>query len=269
MSAYSIDEQIYTWGRNNDGELGDGTTSDKYLPTNITSQFNLEEGETIVSMKLSFSHSLLLTSTGRLFSWGRNEQGQIGEGSFSKILSPTNITLYLGLANGETIDNIYVGGHQSTVITSNGRILVWGRNVYGQLADGTKTNQPSPVDITTRVSLDPSETILDVFMGANYTILMTEQDTFYAWGINPDGVFANGTTISALMPISISFEFSILNIIEQVVEVLYPEELIDYIPVLDGQTFDGWYMDSNLTVPLLSNIMPNQHIILYAKWISN
>jgi len=74
------------------GELGDGTTTDKSTPTNITSRFDLATGETVTQIVAGVNHSLAIISTGRVFAWGRNNRGQLGDGKTTNKFTPTEIT---------------------------------------------------------------------------------------------------------------------------------------------------------------------------------
>ena len=62
-------------------QLGDGTTITRYTPTEITSSLNLGLGETIIGISLGNYHSSALTSTGRIFTWGHNNNGKLGDGT--------------------------------------------------------------------------------------------------------------------------------------------------------------------------------------------
>jgi len=105
-SALTKEGRLFTWGYNLNGELGDGTTSNRYTPTNITRQFDLFPGETIIDVSLGFNHSSALTSEGRLFTWGNNETGRLGDGTTTSRSTPTEITGQFDLINVETSTEI-------------------------------------------------------------------------------------------------------------------------------------------------------------------
>jgi len=74
------------------GGLGDGTTVSKPIPIDITSELNLKFREAIIQMSLGTYHSSILTSSGRLFTWGNNAYGQLGDGTSVNRLKPVDIT---------------------------------------------------------------------------------------------------------------------------------------------------------------------------------
>jgi alpha-tubulin suppressor-like RCC1 family protein len=69
------------WGNNEYGQLGDGTTTIKFVPTEITSAFSLAEGGQIILLSLGAFHSSALSTTGQVFMWGNNEYGRLGDGT--------------------------------------------------------------------------------------------------------------------------------------------------------------------------------------------
>jgi alpha-tubulin suppressor-like RCC1 family protein len=142
---------MFTWGGSNNGQLGDGTTINKSIPTNITSRFSLSQGETISAIALGSTHSSALTSIGRVFTWGRNTEGQLGDATTLSRSTPIDITSRISLVQGETISSIVLGSTHSLVLTSNVRMFTWGGNVYGQVGDGTTTNRSTPITLSSNI----------------------------------------------------------------------------------------------------------------------
>ena len=83
-------------------------------PTEITSRFSLGAGETIESISLGYFHSSAITSTGRIFTWGNNDSGQLGDGTTTQRTTPTEITSQFNLSSGEKIISISLGGLHSS-----------------------------------------------------------------------------------------------------------------------------------------------------------
>jgi len=72
--------------------LGDGTVKDRSNPTDITPQFNLDTDEKIIQVALRLFHTSAITSKGRVFTWGQNESGQLGEGTSVSKSIPVDVT---------------------------------------------------------------------------------------------------------------------------------------------------------------------------------
>jgi alpha-tubulin suppressor-like RCC1 family protein len=107
----------------------------------------LQGGETIQQISAGNFHFLLLTSTGRLFTWGNNATFQLGNGSTFNLYSPTLIEIS-GLQSGEFTLWVGAGAYHSFAGTSNGRLFVWGNNGSGQLGDNTIDIKNRPTLIT-------------------------------------------------------------------------------------------------------------------------
>jgi alpha-tubulin suppressor-like RCC1 family protein len=92
-SAVSSTGRVFTWGGNQYGQLGNTTTSQRLLPTEITSRFQLFAGEIIVGISLGSNFfSNAVSSTGRVFIWGRGESVKLGDETTNDKLAPTEVT---------------------------------------------------------------------------------------------------------------------------------------------------------------------------------
>jgi uncharacterized repeat protein (TIGR02543 family) len=108
----------------------------------------LQIGETIQSVIAGGMHSLSLTTSGRVYGWGSNGLGQLGNGAPNEgyITTPTLIS-FSGLQIGETIQSVFAGGRHSFAVTTGGRLYAWGDNSRGALGDGTTDAKITPTII--------------------------------------------------------------------------------------------------------------------------
>ena len=143
----TTNNRIYTWGANGYGQLGSGTFTNRSLPT-LISLTGLQGGETVQTVVAGSYHFLVLTSTGRLFTWGYNGNGQLGNGSTDNWLNSPTLIEFSGLQSGETLQHVGAGDYHSFAGTSNGRLFVWGNNGSGQLGDNTIISKNRPTLIT-------------------------------------------------------------------------------------------------------------------------
>ena len=125
--------QVYAWGRNEFGELADGTTTDSSSPTLIANLSGVAEvaGGGDGAYVLKTDHSV--------WAWGRNDQGQCGDGTTTHRLTPVQVTGLSGVVQLASI------GRSGAVLTSAGEVWAWGENAYGKLGDGTTTDSSTPV----------------------------------------------------------------------------------------------------------------------------
>jgi alpha-tubulin suppressor-like RCC1 family protein len=89
-----------------------------------------------------------LTTNNRIYTWGYNGNGQLGNGSTDNWLNSPTLIEFSGLQSGETLQHVGAGAYHSFAGTSNGRLFVWGNNGSGQLGDNTIISKNRPTLIT-------------------------------------------------------------------------------------------------------------------------
>jgi len=208
-SAVTSEGRLFTWGSNTNGQLGDGTILNISTPTDITSQFNLAVGEIIISASLGTKHSLAVTSEGRVFTWGYNYHGQLGDGTTDDKHVPTEITDQFNFAIGETITSISLGAYHSSALTSEGRVFTWGYNSYGGLGIGTTVEKHVPTEITNQFNLAIGETITTITLGSHHSSALTSEGRVFTWGYNDSGQLGDGTFSRKLVPTDITNQFNL------------------------------------------------------------
>ena len=132
--ALTSSGQVLAWGYNADGELGNGTTTNRSTPVAVS----LPSGTTVTAIA-GGDHSLALTSTGQVLAWGSNSNGQLGNGT----TTISSIPVAVSLPSGTTVTAIAGGTSHSLALTSTGQVLAWGRNLEGELGNGTTTTDSS------------------------------------------------------------------------------------------------------------------------------
>jgi alpha-tubulin suppressor-like RCC1 family protein len=189
--------RVYAWGNNGHGQLGDGSTTNRSSPTLINFS-GLQGGETIQQISGGAYHSISVTNSGRVYAWGNNGHGQLGDGSTTNRSSPTLIN-FSGLQGGETVQMVVAGSYHSLALTTNNRIYTWGTNDYGQLGDGSTTNRSSPTLINFS-GLQGGETVQMVVAGSYHSFAGTSNGRIYAWGYNGSGQLGDDTFVSKHRP---------------------------------------------------------------------
>ncbi|XMB72288.1 BMP family ABC transporter substrate-binding protein [Mycoplasmatota bacterium WC30] len=262
-AALTSEGRIFTWGMNRYyGQLGDGSKETKEAPIEITDKFTFNEGETITHVLLGYRYSLAQTSEGRIYTWGNNEYGQLGDGTTRDRYTPVEITSNIILNEGETITSITIKTMNSSAITNEGRIFVWGDNRNGQLGDGTTIDSNLPIEVTSGFDLYLDEIITNISLGTYHSLVRTNQGNIFSWGGNEHGQLGDGTTSESLMPKEIStyeLEYIYTDCIP------YGSEIEEFIPSQTDYIYGDWHLDINMITPFVFGIMPAEDITLYAK----
>ncbi|MBI3960814.1 MAG: RCC1 repeat-containing protein, partial [Chloroflexi bacterium] len=131
---------VKCWGENGYGQLGDGSTTNRSAPVDVT---GLGSGATVVAV--GGTHTCAITTTGEVKCWGWNFGGQLGDGSTQDRSSPADVS---GLGSGVIV--IATGDSHTCALTGAGGAKCWGSNNSGQLGDGTAgsdAKKTTPVDV--------------------------------------------------------------------------------------------------------------------------
>jgi len=184
--ALTSEGRVLAWGSNVAGQLGIGSDEIFYTyePTELSLFFGTSSSESVIAIEAGRSHNLVLTSGGRLLSWGYNEYGQVGDRSNENRFSPINITSQINFRQAERILALNLGENVSSVITSDGRLLVWGENSYGQIGNNTFTDRSTPLDITNNIetkTIQISESLITFDTNIDLLVPEKENHTFIGW----------------------------------------------------------------------------------------
>lgn len=185
----------------------------------LTDLIALDENEKVKSVHAAYEHYLVLTDLGKLYSWGSNDKGQLGNGTFESSNHPSPIESNFNLIEGEFIAEVSVGYFHSLAITSNDRVFTWGGNYEGELGDNTTTRKNIPVDITSYFNLDEDDQIKKASLGHTFSMLLTEKGQIFSWGDNYYGQLGNNNDKEIqLTPQDITQSFE-LSIDEKVINI--------------------------------------------------
>lgn len=205
--------RLFSFGTNSSGQLGDGTTTAKTSPIEITSSGDLNNlsSDKIVYMFGGHLHSGCISNSGRVFMFGNNGNGRLGDGSTTNRTSPVEITSSGALNNLDSNDKIIqvLGSFSSACISEEGRVFTWGDGASGQLGDGTTTGKTSPIEITNSGdfnNLDTNDKIVQITRkgGGSYWGGLSLNKKVFSWGNNGSGQLGDGTTTNRTTPVEIT-----------------------------------------------------------------
>jgi alpha-tubulin suppressor-like RCC1 family protein len=172
------DGSVWCWGRNDDGELGNGTSSFfEPLPTQV------KLGQPAVEVASSNVHSCARLADGTLWCWGANNFGQLGDGS--ELTSPTPVQV---AALGNDVRQVSPGSALHTCARlEDGTAWCWGANDSGQLGNGTSVSSPLPVQVA------GLSNVVHVSAGDTHTCACTSDGAVWCWGWNGSGQLGSST----------------------------------------------------------------------------
>ena len=147
--ALSMDGKVFSWGWNQNGDLGNGNSNDVNIPVAVKTEGTPMKGKTISQISSGGIHNLALSMDGTVYAWGNNFYGQLGNGTNANSTVPVKVSTIGGLPTNKAL-KVEVGFNHSIVVTTNGEVYAWGNNFYGQLGNGTKVGSSStPVPVKT------------------------------------------------------------------------------------------------------------------------
>ncbi|MFH1230427.1 MAG: putative Ig domain-containing protein [Planctomycetota bacterium] len=167
------DGTLWAWGLNSSGQLGNGTFTNKNIPTKIGTDTNW------AIIAAGGSHTVALKTDRTLWAWGRNDRGQLGDGTNTNRNIPTKIgtdTNWAGITAGE---------YHTVAIKTNGTLWAWGSNEYWQLGDGTTVDKNVPTQIGNDTNWSA------IAAGGKHTVARKSDNTVWTWGNNNFGQLGN------------------------------------------------------------------------------
>ena len=164
-SAIKTDGTLWSWGKNDFGQLGDGTSIHKSSPVQSISTSNSWN-----EISCGGNHTLGIKTDGTLWSWGLNNYGQLGDGTVVSKSSPVQIP-------GTSWKKVFAGVEISAAIKTDGTLWLWGRNDIGQLGDNTITHRSSPVQT---IAGGTNWKLIDC--GKNHCLSIKTDGTVWSWG---------------------------------------------------------------------------------------
>ena len=134
----------------------------------------------ITAVAAGDKHTVALGDDGRVWAWGYNWKGQLGDGTTTDSLIPVEVSTLVDVVA------IAAGSNHSIALKDNGTVWAWGENKSGRLGDGTTTNRPTPIQVSELFD------VIAIAAGKSHTIALRADGTVWAWGNNGDGRLGNG-----------------------------------------------------------------------------
>ena len=220
LCAILDDSSLQCWGGNSFGQIGDGSSTDRLTMTEV----GLDSARTAVSVSSGRDHTCSILDNGELQCWGRNNHGQLGDGSSAQSSLPVSVSM-----TGVPVQ-LSTGDWHNCAIMDDASLQCWGRNNHGQLGDGTN------IDSDTPVSVPMGENVLAVSAGSSHTCAVTESWALKCWGLNDNGQLGVGSTTSSNSPTTVTVGGNVVAVSAGGVHTC---------ALLDGNNMKCWGDNSN------------------------
>lgn len=173
------DGSAWAWGSNSNGQLGDGTNTNRNHPEMVGNETNWQS----LSYGCNYSNTISIKTDGTLWRWVSSDSGnamqQVGtEGDWATLASGTGFI---------------------AALKTDGTLWMWGDNTYGQLGDGTNLTNFTPMQIGT-------DNWISIAAGTTHTIGIKADGTLWAWGNNFHGQLGNGNNDDQIIPVQIGIQ---------------------------------------------------------------
>lgn len=186
--AITEDGELYGWGWGRYGNLGLGDRNDRLVPEKVASA----DEEKMVLVACGWRHTISVSSSGGLYTYGWSKYGQLGHGDFDDHLIPHK----LEALHEENISQISGGWRHTMAVTSDGKLYGWGWNKFGQVGVGDNIDHCSPV----QVKLPHEQKVVQISCGWRHTLAVTEKQNVFSWGRGTNGQLGHRESIDGNIP---------------------------------------------------------------------
>ena len=179
--AIRADQTLWCWGRNDHGQLGDGTRDNNTGPVQVA----LNAGSTPTAVSCGGSHTCALFADNNVWCWGRGDLGQLGDGSGTDSSVPVLVRMPDGVTGFQAMD---AGMNFTCALSLSGAVWCWGSQDKHVL--GVPGNQNALVPVHAVANLDGQVTALS--LGAEHACVHTSDDSIWCWGRDDKGQLGDG-----------------------------------------------------------------------------
>ena len=181
---------VRCWGWNNQGQIGDGTTTNRSTPTTVSGL-----GSGVKSVSVGNLHACATLLAGGAKCWGGNGNGELGDGTRTSRTTPVNV---FGLSS--VVSAISSGGSLTCILLSTGETKCWGSNWNGEVGSGSGSGyHAAPVTVS-----GLSSGVTAISAGNNHACALLNTGGVKCWGYNANGHVGDGTTIDRSTPVNVS-----------------------------------------------------------------
>ena len=219
IMALDADGNVYTWGYNNYGQLGNGTATGEHSTTYAADPARVPDPEdtskTFKATQISAgaNHAMAISQDGTLWTWGYNGWGQLGDGTTANQSKPKQVGNPTNSSQPFQVAQISTGWVHSLAIDRSGTAWAWGYNYDGQLGDNTTNYRHTPTRVSPPAGQGNAGTGLAtarISAGYYHSMAISHDGNTYSWGNNLYGELGNGSATQCSTPTLVAFNSVLL-----------------------------------------------------------
>ena len=198
--ALRNDGTVWAWGRNNYGQLGDNSMTNRSSPVRVVVSTNPTVYLTgVKAIAAGFEHTLALKSDGTVWAWGKNQNhGALGDGTTTNRFVPVQVVISTSpLVYLTDVKAIAAGYDHTLALKNDGTVWAWGYNGSGCLGDGTALDSHMDSFLPVQVvdSTDHLTGVVAIAMREAHSVALKADGTVWAWGGNGSGQLGAGAIL--------------------------------------------------------------------------
>jgi alpha-tubulin suppressor-like RCC1 family protein len=192
--------KIICWGWNPNGQLGDGTTTDRLTPVAV----KLPAGITgFTSLESALRHTCAFANDGKAYCWGMNNTGRLGDGTTTTRLTPVAVANPAGAPVGFNFTSVIPAHSHTCGMGNDGRLYCWGGAGLGEVGNGSFSNTLIPTAVANPSGAPAGFNFTSYNTGQAHNCGIGNDGRAYCWGYNLNGALGDGTTSHRNRPVAV------------------------------------------------------------------
>jgi len=198
--ALKADSTVWAWGYNADGESGNNTKKDNWVPVQVHGPGNVGFLKSIVSISGGYAHALALRRDSTVWAWGDNTNGELGDNTTVNDSTPVQVhgANNTGFLTG--IIAIAAGQQFSLALKADSTVWAWGFNQVASLGDYTSVERHTPIQVHSPGNIGFLTGVTAIAAGGGHALAIRGDSTLWSWGFNINGELGDNSTLTDSVP---------------------------------------------------------------------
>lgn len=202
----ALDEKtniLWAWGDNTYGQLGNNESNNFEVTPVKVDMTNIGNAK-ITSVSAGYYHSLALDENGKIWAWGGNFHGELGDNSIDNHSKPVAVDISNITATNAKVVAIATGFYHSLALDNNGKVWVWGYNNLGQLGMMGVSYVTKPTLFNTNSLTQTGAKVIAITAGNFHNLILDNKGKLWGWGYNKFGQLGNNSTTNSTSIVAIN-----------------------------------------------------------------